>query len=491
MRWSKAATAILATFVLISCALLLLMADPAKQLTVYTPQTSYSMEVLERQGQMYISLLDLLGPLGITIAPPRGNTWTVELNKVEARFTEGKDTARIRGSTVDLGGIVLAENNRILVPLNSSFSILSSLLHKNVDFHPTGRRIFIDNAGIRFTSELKKAERSSLVLLFSQPVNPSVHQEGNKSRLVFKREPLLSDLVNQPFDDKTIRSLNFSEENGTASLTVTGDAPLNVSVGSDGRTVLVQTLPTPTPAAAEANKQAPGGQPSPEASVTPQASQPAETPAPTQGHSTPVYFVMIDPSHGGSDRGAFLSDKLDEKDLTLAVARKLKTELQDRGIAARLLRDADINLSLEQRAELTNAQHAGMYIAVHAGVPGQEVRVYTQAFASSSPSSSSAESTVKSGQFLPWETAQMSFLSQSKTVARAVITELQKRDVRSLGLSVPMRPLNNIVAPAIAVELSADRFNTQDLLNPKTQSQVAGSIATGIAHARAQIEGGR
>ncbi len=54
-----------------------------------------------------------------------------------------------------------------------------------------------------------------------------------------------------------------------------------------------------------------------------------------------------------------------------------------------------------------------------------------------------------------------------------------------------MRPLNNIVAPAIAVELSADRFNTQDLLNPKTQSQVAGSIATGIAHARAQIEGGR
>ncbi len=85
----------------------------------------------------------------------------------------------------------------------------------------------------------------------------------------------------------------------------------------------------------------------------------------------------------------------------------------------------------------------------------------------------------------------MSFLSQSKTVSQAVITELQKRDVRSLGLSAPMRPLNNIVAPAIAVELSADRFNTQDLLNPKTQSQVAGSVATGIAHARAQMEGGR
>jgi len=51
-----------------------------------------------------------------------------------------------------------------------------------------------------------------------------------------------------------------------------------------------------------------------------------------------------------------------------------------------------------------------------------------------------------------------------------------------------MRPLNNIVAPAIAVELSADRFNTQDLLNPRTQSQVAASVAAGIAHARAQME---
>lgn len=491
MRWSKKRTAILAIFVLIGFALLLSVADPAKQFTVYTPQTSYSMEVLERQGQMYIALLDLLGPLGITIAPPQGNTWTVELNKVEARFTEGKDTAKIRGSTVDLGGVVLAENNRILVPLNSSFSILSSLLHKNVDFHPAGRRIFIDNAGIRFTSELKKAERSSLVLIFSQPVNPSVHQEGNKSRLLFKREPLLSDLVNQPFDDKAIRSLNFSEENGTASLTITGDLPLNVSVGSDGRTVLVQTLPTPTPTIAETNKQAPAAQPSPETSATPQASQPAEMPAQNQGRSSPVYFVMIDPSHGGADRGAFLSDKLDEKDLTLAVARKLRTELQDRGIAARLLRDGDANLSLEQRAELTNAQHAGMYIAIHASVPGQEVRVYTPALAAASSSSSSAESTVKAGQFLPWESAQATFLGQSQTVAQAVIAELQKRDVRSLGLSAHMRPLNNIIAPAIAVELSAERFNTQDLLSPKTQGQVAASVAAGIAHARAQIEAAR
>jgi N-acetylmuramoyl-L-alanine amidase len=411
----------------------------------------------------------------------------VHLGKVEVRFTEGKDTARINDTSVDLGSSILVENSRVLVPLNASFSLLSGILHKNVDFHPAGRRVFVDNAGIHFTSELKKAEKSSLVLSFSQPVNPSIFQEGNKSRLVFKREPLISDLANQPFDDKAIRSLSFSEENGMAALTITGDTSLNVSVGSDGKTIVVQALPSLAPAATEANKAAPA-QATPDASATPQPPQPSGTPSQNQGHGFAVYFVMIDPSHGGSDRGAFLADKIDEKDLTLAVARKLRAELQDRGIAARLLRDADVDLSLEQRAELTNAQHAGMYVAIHAGAPGEEVRVYTPALASSSVFSSGEQTHAKPGRFLPWETAQAAFLNQSQTVASAVIGELQKRDVRNLSLTVPMRPLNNIVAPAIAVELSADRSSIQDLLSTRIQSQVAASVASGIARARAQIE---
>jgi hypothetical protein len=39
--------------------------------------------------------------------------------------------------------------------------------------------------------------------------------------------------------------------------------------------------------------------------------------------------------------------------------------------------------------------------------------------------------------------------------------------------------------------LSADRLNTQDLLNPRIQSLVAAAVASGIAHARSQIEAQR
>src|SRR5437016_3483678 len=125
MRWSKKAGSILIALflVLVSCTLLLSVADPAKQFTIYTPQATYSIEVMERQGQPYISLMDLLGPLGTTNVRASGNNWTLQLNKVEARFTEGKDKAKIRGAAVDLSGPVLAEHSHILVPFNASFSI--------------------------------------------------------------------------------------------------------------------------------------------------------------------------------------------------------------------------------------------------------------------------------------------------------------------------------------------------------------------------------
>jgi N-acetylmuramoyl-L-alanine amidase len=479
MRWSKGLLVALAAIALLSCTLLLSLADPAKQFTIYTPQSSYSIEILDRQGQLYIGLMELLEPLGATGMRSGDSDWVLQLNKIEARFTEGKDKAKIRGNSIALSGNVLVENHRVLVPLNASFSILSSLLHKNIDFHPAGRRIFVDNAGIHFTSELKKGEKSSLLLNFSQPVNPSVNQEGNKSKLVFKREPIISDITNQPFDDKTIRSLNFSEDNGNATITITGDSALHVSLGSDGKTILVQVVQPPAPPVASVSPQAPAPQPSPAPSVAAQSSPTPEPPIGTQGHTPPAFLVMIDPSHGGDDRGAYLADKLDEKDLTLSVARKLKTELQDRGIAVRLLRDADINLSLEQRAELTNAQHAAVYVAIHAGVSGQEVRVYTSALTSPS---------VGAGQFLPWETAQASSLSRSQTLAQTISGELRKKDVQTALLTTPLRPLNNIVAPAVAIELSSDRSNTQDLVTQRVQNVVAAAVASGIAQVRSQIE---
>jgi N-acetylmuramoyl-L-alanine amidase len=213
--------------------------------------------------------------------------------------------------------------------------------------------------------------------------------------------------------------------------------------------------------------------------TTPQQQEPPAQNSETPKPAAPEFVVMIDAGHGGDDRGAIFGGKLQEKDVTLSLARQLRWELESRGIAARLVRESDTNISLEHRAEATNAQHTSVYIALHAGEPGSGVRVY----ASLLPSAQMA------GRFVPWEAAQSNSLERSKAIADAVARELQKTNLPVARLNSPLRPLNNIVAPAIAVELAADSNAVRGLFSAKLQNSVAVAVASGIARSRGQTGG--
>ncbi|MGB9120652.1 MAG: hypothetical protein WCE73_08530, partial [Candidatus Angelobacter sp.] len=87
----------------------------------------------------------------------------------------------------------------------------------------------------------------------------------------------------------------------------------------------------------------------------------------------------------------------------------------------------------------------------------------------------------------PWEGAQSGALSRSQNVARAVSEELKKRGMPVSNLAVPLRPLNNIATPAIAVELAPDENDLQSLDNQKRQANIATAIALAIVQVRNQI----
>jgi N-acetylmuramoyl-L-alanine amidase len=403
----------------------------------------------------------------------KGKEWRVELNKAEARLAEGKEKAQIRGHEADLSGKVLVEEGRVLVPLGAALPLLSRLLNTAVDFHQPARRIFVGNTFSHFTAYFKTGESPSLVLNFSQPVTrlDVNHEEdrsgvlfthADKTTLTFRKDPLVSDSNKQQFGDGAIQSLVFAEENGTAAITVTGNAKLRIIRSEDGKTITLQ----------------------PEAPVAAAAPEPAQQTAPSPADNqrrTPEFFVMIDPSHGGNDKGANFGGRLVEKDITLRLARELRKELEERGIPAHLLRDADIDIGLERRAEITNEQHAGIYVALHAGRPGRGVRVYAPLLADPQQP--------MTGRFLPWESAQSGSLNRSRTTAQAVAGELRKRGLTVTSLGMTVRPLNNIVTPAIAVELAPDGDEAQSLENQKRQNTVAAAIASGIAQVRGQMGG--
>ena len=451
-----------------------------RRVSIYAPQASYRVAVVERDHKEYVGLLDVLEPLGAASASNAGAEWTIRGSGGEARFTEGKTNGKVRGNKVELAAPLLVENGRPLVPLRSLATLLSRFLDTRVDVHDSSRRVFIGNVGARFTTELKKGEPPALVLNFSMPVSPSISTEGGKLKMVFTRDPVVSATENFSFDDKTISALRYDESSGAAELTVSGSAPLLASFSNGGRTISVSVAPAQAALAQAAPPGAPGvtATPAPGAAAAP----------PGQGKTGPAefprsrYLVIVDASHGGEERGADLGKGIAEKDVTLAFARRIRAELQNRGITTVMVRDADTALALQQRAEMANAAHAAIFLTIHAGTMGSGVRVYSSML----PPSAEA-----SAVFLPWETAQARYVDSSHALADGITLQLGRRRVPAESLEAPVRPLNNIAAVAIAIEVNAPATNPRAFHSPNFQLTVASAVAEAVLAARTRLEAAR
>jgi len=78
-----------------------------------------------------------------------------------------------------------------------------------------------------------------------------------------------------------------------------------------------------------------------------------------------VKTIMIDPGHGGEDRGTQGSSKSTEKRLTLDMAARLEKLLKQAGFRTLMTRRTDSYVSLEDRSELSNASEADLFVSLH------------------------------------------------------------------------------------------------------------------------------
>lgn len=449
----------------------LLFATPdEKRITIYSAAANYSLPVIEHNGQDYAGLFEMLEPLGTVVSKTEGSRWKLRYNDVEGEFTTGKTRARIRGRDFDLRAKFLMENGRGLVPLAALTTLLPRFLGGPVTFHEGSRRLFVGNVAVHFTAQVSKSTPPALVMDFTAPVNPMIATEPGKLRMVFSHEPLVPPgSQTLTFDNKAIPSASYQESNGAAEITVAGTVPLFASFTNDGRTITI--APAPQPSAQ--TTPAPG---TPPASVTP------ATPAPPAAPVARRYFAVVDASHGGYERGAALSSQLSEKDVTLAFARRIAQELETRGLNTLLLRDGDTTLTLDQRANLANATHAAIYICVHAASEGNGVRVYTALV----PAVGEGR-----GPFLDWNTAQSAFHATSQTAQASLSAELQRRQVPVRSLTAPLRPLNNIITAAVAIEVAPPADDISALTSATYQQLVASSVASGVVAVRDKLGAGR
>ncbi len=458
-----------------------------KRISVFSPVANYTLPVLERSGHEYVGLLELLEPLGRVSSASNGQRWSLRYNAVDAEFTAGKTRARIGGHDFDFTAPFLVENSRGLVPLNSLSAFLPHFLGAAVSFREPARRLFVGDVGIQVSLQLDATNPPRLTLNFSGPVNPTISTEPGKLHMVFKRDPVLApgnQLVS--FDNKVITQAVYSENNGEAEVVVAANAPLLATFNNNRKTIVVSTISQNPPA------KTPGNTPSPVETGTPNPTPlpPNETSAAggdagignvagTINASAPHRILaVVDPAHGGDERGAALTDKLAEKDITLGFARLLRHELEIRGFAVALLRDGDTSSSADQRASAANMARAGIYISLHADSQGNGARVYTALLPVEGASK---------GTFHAWNAAQAPALPISRIVSAAIVAELRKREFPARASSASLRPLNNVFMPAVAVELAPGPEGIADLTSANYQQRAASAIADAVASVRDRL----
>jgi len=490
MRWSKPrrlvvpasgrllrgrpvpAAAAFTTAVFLASALLLYSAPEEKRITIYSNAANYSLPVLDRNGDEYIGLLEVFEPLGAVSARVSGPHWKFRYYDIESDFTSGKARARIRGSDYDLPASFLLENGRGLVPLSCLGTLMPRILGGPVTFNQNSRRLFVGNVAVHFTAQVSKTNPPKLVMNFTAPVNPMIATEPGKLRMAFNHEAVVAPGSQAlTFDSKIIPSASFQENNGAAELVVAAGVPLMASFANNGRTIIIEPVPQAT---------------APTTVAVPRPPASASIASPTTGPTAPAairrYFAVVDPSHGGDERGASLTNQLAEKDVTLAFGRHLRQELDTRGLATLLLRDGDSTLSLDQRASLTNSAHPAIYICIHAASQGNGVRVYTALVPAEAENS---------GPFLSWDAAQAAFQLLSRSAGTGLVAELQSKQIPARSLIAPLRPLNNITTAALALEVAPPSDDVSQLTSPAYQQAIAAAVAAGVADIRNKLEAAR
>ncbi len=74
--------------------------------------------------------------------------------------------------------------------------------------------------------------------------------------------------------------------------------------------------------------------------------------------------IIIDPGHGGHDPGAIGKNGLQEKDVNLDIALRVRDLLRDE-FEITMTRDRDIFISLEERTSIANSKKADLFISIH------------------------------------------------------------------------------------------------------------------------------
>jgi N-acetylmuramoyl-L-alanine amidase len=212
---------------------------------------------------------------------------------------------------------------------------------------------------------------------------------------------------------------------------------------------------------------------------------------------------VVDAGHGGHDPGAIGPRRVREKDVTLAMARRLAKKLRAAGFEVVLTRKDDRYLALEERTAIANTARGDLFVSIHAnahprrnraGVETYFLNVTDDRYAARLAARENGADLDEAGQ----GTELLRILSDldakasagsSRRLARIVQREITRSvrseigGVRDLGVkSALFYVLLGARMPAVLVETGfiSNRAEERRLASPRYQDEVAASIARAV-----------
>jgi N-acetylmuramoyl-L-alanine amidase len=182
------------------------------------------------------------------------------------------------------------------------------------------------------------------------------------------RNGLLRQVRAGRFGRDTVRVvIDLERESTYRVFALPGPFRIIVDIDGEGEIPALPTTPDavapPGPVAAAPSSEDPAALPPAVAPSVPPSAPSAGSAVPVRKHRV---RVMIDPGHGGKDPGAVGPTGLREKDVVLAIGRRIREKLERSGeFDVRMTRDDDVFIPLEERTAMANKGRADIFVSLH------------------------------------------------------------------------------------------------------------------------------
>ncbi len=449
---------------------------PRAPVTVLSREGRKALNVSTRDQRELLSLDELPEAFQLTVLEDAlAGGLTITYKNRSIILTPDQALASVSGRLVSLSGAPARDGRRWFVPFDFVSRALSLIYDARLDMRPASRLIVVGD--LRVPAIGIKGEQAGSLARVSLEISPrapqSISQVQGQILVHFE-----ADLLDVSIPTFTVPGLVTGIHTADQTTIAIDLGPrfrqYRSSMGGDAATLRTtleilgeETTDPATPAL-------------PDTPLDPLSA----------GSSAVLRTVVIDAGHGGTEEGAKGPGGTLEKEITLSVARRLKSALESQlGVRAILTRDADETLPLDQRASIANNNKADLFISLHANaslqrtVRGAEV-FYLSAGGYGEETRKSAESAehvlptfgggTRDIQVILWEMAQTRYIEESAALAGMIEEELRTRvDLSPRPVQqAPFRVLVGANMPAALVEMGLEKlaFEAVVVRNPKAFS---------------------